>query len=319
MSVGQLRRVSNGLRRREIRHICRKLSLHSMPVDHAAHALVRIRERNLSSVRRWRVDAVRCHGVAELGIVVCAAFVNDARRALVLSALVSLFHRIDPVLPAIPTTQPFNVVFRHYEVYNIRLRADHANMIHVRLHLPHAAKATDEHKWHEPLRIHVGTQVNVLAKILDGKVVLNLLTDETDDAAVIPIWLLVRDGSHGTLHLIGVVLTRLRLQMRQTGTATIRQRRPMGVVTAVSGTTSAALRSRGAPLSMTATRGRAVKTLRSLRHRTVRRVRATHHLLVPVRVSGVVTSTSSETSTTALATPFTGLLLLASISYRILA
>ena len=101
----------------------------------------------------------------------------DVCRTSVSDGLVPLFHREDPFLPTLLSTQSIKSILPPYEVNDLRFLAGESQGLKLLGKGLNTLEASNEVEEDKSLRVHVLPQINVFTKIVDGEVVLDLHCD----------------------------------------------------------------------------------------------------------------------------------------------
>lgn len=109
-----------------------------------------------------------------IGISVVPVLESDMRRAIPASHFVSFFNWHNKVLPAFSTTKDFGTIFCNAVVNRSRILENTPNEVDVVGQVTQAFERSDEVERDEALGVHVGSEEPILAKVVNGEVVLDL-------------------------------------------------------------------------------------------------------------------------------------------------
>lgn len=298
----------------EVRHISRQLTVHTLiasvtidiSIDCSNMVLIgkrcdtlrRVGWRGRNTVRNQAIELLAKRSKSP-------ALVGQLSGAVVASELITILQRQDPVLPPLSSTQTLNIILTNDEVNLVGLLAHAADEGSVGRQLAHALESSDKHKRYETLRVHALTEVHILAKVLNGEVVLDLVAQHANNHVVPIRRLLEGNGSHRRNCI--VVRTKLRLNRGDAGRS-VGKRHTMVGGTSIAAATSSSWGGCHVHLALSTLPWRRVE--RSVRPGSLggerRRVQRCAMLMLSMGVGGMVRSTATEGSTSSLATSFTG-------------
>lgn len=190
--------------------------------------------------------------------MIAPALVLDMSRAMVAGQLITVLERQNKALPALPPAQPFGVIADN-EVDLIRVFAHSTDQSHISGQITNALESSNKVQGNEALGIHALAEVDVLAQVLNGKVVLNLSPQDRDEH-VIPVGGLEGHSRHRR-HRV-VIGAELSLNRRNTRRA-IGERHAMEISVAIATSPSTSLWWHETLTMVSLSSGRAVRSLSS--------------------------------------------------------